>query len=76
MSKMDFEQDKNHSSFDPIEDIEVLSHQENWCMVRTEKLLPTLNFMQLAGWRIWELIPDDEFTEWEILIYYKPKWTT
>ena len=63
MSKMDFEQDKNHSRFDPIDDIEVLSQQENWCMVRTEKLLPTLNFMQKAGWKIWELIPDDEFTE-------------
>lgn len=78
MLKTDYELDENLSKnvFDPIEDIELLSHQENWCVVRTEKLLPTLNFMQQTGWKIWELIPDDEFTEWEILIYYKPKWTT
>ena len=63
MLKTDLEYEKNHSNFDPIEDIEILAHQENWCMVRTEKLLPTLNFMQQTGWKIWELIPDDEFTE-------------
>lgn len=73
MLKTDLEYEKNHSNFDPIEDIEILAHQENWCMVRTEKLLPTLNFMQQTGWKIWGLIPDDEFTEWEILIYYKLK---
>ena len=65
MSKIDYEYEKNPSNvgFDPIDDIEVLSQQENRCMVRTEKLLPTLKFMQKVGWKIWELIPDDEFTE-------------
>ena len=63
MLKTDYEYETNHSSFDPMEDIEFITHQENWCMVRTEKLLPTLKFMQQTGWKIWELIPDDEFTE-------------
>ena len=63
MLKTDLEYETNHSSFDPIEDIQILAQQENWCMVRTEKLLPTLRFMQQIGWKIWELIPDDEFTE-------------
>jgi hypothetical protein len=54
----------------------VLVKQEKWCMIRTEKLLPTLQFMQKIWWRILELIPDDREVEWEILIYYKPKWAT
>ena len=36
------------SDFDPIEDVEVLAQQENRCMVRTQKLMPTLFFMQKA----------------------------
>ena len=36
------------SDFDPIDDIEVLAQQENRCMVRTFKLMPTLFFMQRA----------------------------
>jgi hypothetical protein len=63
MLKTDYDQEINHSNFDPIADIQILAQQENWCMVRTEKLLPTLRFMQQIGWKIWELIPDDEFTE-------------
>ena len=64
------------SDFDPIEDIEVLADQEKRCMVRTEKLIPTLLFMQRAGWKIWELVPDDEYVsgirlEYNILTYYK-----
>jgi len=50
-----------YSDFEPIEDIEVLAMQENWCMVRTRALIPTLWFMQDAGRRIWELAPDDEY---------------
>ena len=48
MLKTDYELDENLSKnvFDPIEDIEVLAEQETWCMIRTEKLLPTLQFMQ------------------------------
>lgn len=56
--------------FNEIDDIEILSMQEKWCMVRTLKLLPTLLFMQSAWRRLWELQPDDEAN---ILIYYKPK---
>lgn len=77
MLKTDYELAENHSNtFDPIEDIEVLVKQEKWCMIRTEKLLPTLQFMQEIWWRILELIPDDREVEWEILIYYKPRWAT
>lgn len=63
MSKMDYEYEKNHSSdgFDPIEDVEIIAQQENWCMVSTYKLIPTLKFMQEAGWKIRELIPDDDY---------------
>lgn len=48
MLKTDYELDENLSKnvFDPIEDIEVLAKQETWCVIRTEKLLPTLQFMQ------------------------------
>ena len=50
-----------YTDFDPLEDVETLAMQQNRCMVRTRKLMPTLWFMQDAGWRIWELIPDDEY---------------
>lgn len=71
---------ENHfSDFDPLEDIESLAMQKNWCMIRTWKLMPTLWFMQRAGRKLWELIPDDEYIsgvrlERNILTYYKPKW--
>ena len=51
----------------------------NWAeIIRTGKLMPTLWFMQDAGWKIWELTPDDEYISWvkferNILTYYKPK---
>lgn len=69
---------EKYPDFDPIEDIEPLAMQENWCQVRTWKLMPTLWFMQNAGWKIWELVPDDEYISWvrfekNILTYYKPK---
>ena len=85
MWKIDWVQEKNKpwelsrlSDFDPIEDVQVLAQQESWCMVRTSKLRPTLQFMQNAGWKIWEIIPDDEYISWirfetNILTYYKPK---
>ena len=68
-----------YDDFDELEDIETLAMQENWCMIRTRKLMPTLWFMQDAGRRIWELMPDDEYISWvkfetNILTYYKPKW--
>jgi hypothetical protein len=46
MLKTDYEQNYHSNGFDPIDDIEVLSQQNNLCMIRTEKLLPTLFFMQ------------------------------
>ena len=67
MLKTDYEQKVDEimecrfSDFDPIEDIEPLAMQENWCMIRTSKLMPTLFFMQRAGWKIWEIISDDEY---------------
>ena len=73
MSKTDYQ-------FDPIEDIQILTSLSNIYVVRTEKLLPTLFFMQKLGWKLWELQADDrvnefgELIEWEILTYYKPKW--
>lgn len=84
MSKTDYEQQVDEimqnrfSDFDPIEDIEPLAMQQNWCIVRTWKLRPTLRFMQRAGWKIWSLDPDDEYVSWikfekNILTYYKPK---
>ena len=47
MLEIDYEQ-TNHSKseFDPFEDIQFLARQENMCIVRTPKLLPTLQFMQ------------------------------
>lgn len=62
------------TEFNPIEDIDILAMQPNWCLVRTEKLLPTLQFMQGAGWKLFELQADDMGdAEWNILTYYKPK---
>lgn len=66
------------SDFDPLEDIEILSQQEKFCIIRTQKLRPTMFFMQKAWWKIYELMPDDEYDkygikyEFEILTYYKP----
>ena len=72
-----FNRRDKYSDFDAIEDIQVLAHQENWCMVRTFKLMPTLFFMQEAGRRIWSLEPDDEYDKYgikhsfNIITYYK-----
>lgn len=69
---------EKYTDFDPIEDIEPLAMQKNWCIIRTWKLMPTLWFMQDSGWKIWDLTPDEEYISWirlerNILTYYKPK---
>ena len=62
------------TDFDPIEDLEILTSLSNLMVVRTQKLLPTLQFMQKCGWKLWELIPDDEWEfEYNVLTFYKPK---
>lgn len=78
----DFNRHDKYPDFDAIEDIEPLAMQQSWCIIRTSKLMPTLWFMQDAGWKIWELTSDDEYISWvkwehNILTYYKPKqWNT
>lgn len=67
-----------YSDFSPIEDIEPLAMQSNWCQIRTWKLMPTMFFMQRAWRKLWELVPDDEYVLWvrleyNILTYYKPQ---
>ena len=55
--------------------VEVIEQTDNTCMIRTADLLPTLLFMQECWWRLYELLPDDEWEmEFNILTYYKPKW--
>lgn len=64
--------------FNPFEHIETIVNQENWCIVTTYKLLPTLLFMQRAWRRLWWLESDDiDWIERNILTFYKPKsWDT
>ena len=74
----DFNRREKYDDFDEFEDIETLANEKNWCILRTRKLMPTLWFMQDAGWKIWSLEPDDEYISWirfeaNILTYYKPK---
>lgn len=81
MSKTDYELNLSNDGFNPFEDIEVLSRWDNWCMISTRKLLPTMEFMQDAWWRIREIVADDEYVSWvpiekNILTYYKPKCKT
>lgn len=81
MSKTDYELNLSNDGFNPFEDIEVLSRWDNWCMISTRKLLPTMKFMQDAWWRIREIVADDEYVSWvpiekNILTYYKPKCKT
>ena len=84
MSKTDYDQQvesimqNRFSDFDAIEDIEPLAMKDNWCIVRTWKLMPTLWFMQRAWWKIWSIESDDEYISWirfekNILTYYKSK---
>lgn len=64
-------------NFNPMEDLEILTSHSNLMVIRTSNLLPTLTFMQQAGWHLQELIPDDELNEcgdtkeFNILSYYK-----
>lgn len=68
---------ENMKSFNPMEDIEILTSHSNVMLIRTSNLLPTLTFMQQAGRHLQELIPDDEMNEcgdikeFNILSYYK-----
>ena len=72
MWRIDFRD--NYPDFDAIEDIEILTQTKDLCVIRTGKLIPTLFFMQETWWKIWELTPDDEdWIEYNILTYYKPK---
>lgn len=58
--------------FNAIDSIEVLAMQETWCIIRTNELLPTLQFMQQCWWHIWELTPDDaDGVEYNLLTFYK-----
>ena len=62
-----------NSEFDPME-IEILTSHSNLMVVRTNNLLPTLQFMQWCGRKLRELQADDEDgTEYNILTFYKPK---
>lgn len=57
--------------------VEVIEQTDNTTVIRTADLLPTLIFMQECWWRLYELLPDDEWEmEFNILTYYKPKWQT
>lgn len=57
--------------------VEVIEQTDNTMIIRTADLLPTLIFMQWCWWRLYELLPDDEWEmEFNILTYYKPKWQT
>lgn len=63
------------TDFEPLEDLQILTSHSNLIVIRTNKLLPALKFMQEIGWKLRELIPDDEWEmEFNILTYYKPKW--
>lgn len=54
--------------------VEVLEETSNTLVIRTADLLPTLLHLQQCGWRLWELIPDDEWEfEFNILTFYKSK---
>ena len=48
------------TDFEPLDDIEMIVSLSNLCVVRTYKLLPTLQFMQRLGWRLYEIQADDE----------------
>lgn len=58
------------TDFNPMEDMEILCHTDDLFIVRTSNLLPTLMFVQECGWKLRELIPDDEWsTEYNVLVY-------
>lgn len=54
--------------------VEILEETSNTLVIRTADLLPTLLHLQQCGWKLWELIPDDEWEfEFNILTFYKKK---
>ena len=54
--------------------VEILEETSNTLVIRTADLLPTLLYLQQCGWKLWELIPDDEWEfEFNILTFYKKK---
>lgn len=56
---------------------EKLSQTKDTIIVRTADLLHTLQYMQKCWRKLQELTPDDEeWTEYNILTYYKPKQKT
>jgi hypothetical protein len=66
--------EENMRDFNPLEDIEILCQTEDTFIVRTWKLIETLQFIQQAWWKLRQLIPDDEWeSEFNILAYYKCK---
>ena len=66
--------DENMRDFN-MDLVEVIEQTDNTMIIRTADLLPTLQFMQECWWRLYELLPDDEWEmEFNILTYYKPKW--
>lgn len=68
--------DENMRDFN-MDLVEVIEQTDNTTVIRTADLLPTLIFMQECWWRLYELLPDDEWEmEFNILTYYKPKWQT
>ncbi len=70
----DFNRREAYPDFDEFEDVETLVSTERICTIRTKKLLPALWLMHDAGWRIYEILPDDkDWVEANILTYYKPK---
>jgi hypothetical protein len=40
--------------------VDILEETNNTLVIRTADLLPTLLHLQMCGWRLWELLPDDE----------------
>lgn len=60
------------ADFNPMEDMVILCHTADTFIVRTNKLLGALLFMQNAWWRLSELIPDDtNWQEFNILSFVK-----
>ena len=59
------------------EKVEKLVVTKDTLVVRTPELLPTLQHMQECWRKLQELTPDDEeWMEYNILTYYKPKQKT
>lgn len=65
--------DENMRDFN-LDMVDILEETNNTLVVRTADLLPTLLHLQQCGWKLWELLPDDEWEfEFNILTFYKPQ---